>query len=111
MIMAMVILFLLLSLLSILTIMKISSLSLSHAGGQDLFPTHTSMLQAINTVPSTLPSYALLFDCDGVIVETEEMHRLAYNASFKECGAKIDGDDVEWSVDAYDVLQVIVLLQ
>ncbi len=23
--------------------------------------------------------YAVLFDCDGVIVETEELHRLAYN--------------------------------
>jgi hypothetical protein len=25
------------------------------------------------------PKFALLFDCDGVIVETEELHRLAYN--------------------------------
>ena len=75
-----------------------------------LFPKHTSMLQSINTVPPTLPSYALLFDCDGVIVETEEMHRLAYNASFKECGAAIDGDGVDWSVDAYDVLQVVIMI-
>ena len=29
------------------------------------------------------PSFALLFDCDGVLVETEELHRLAYNASFQ----------------------------
>ncbi len=33
---------------------------------------------------------ALIFDCDGVIVETEELHRLAYNAAFQrydvQCG-------------------------
>jgi hypothetical protein len=28
-------------------------------------------------------SAALIFDCDGVIVETEELHRLAYNGSFQ----------------------------
>ena len=27
--------------------------------------------------------FALLFDCDGVLVETEELHRLAYNKSFE----------------------------
>ena len=27
--------------------------------------------------------HALIFDCDGVIIETEELHRLAYNAAFK----------------------------
>jgi beta-phosphoglucomutase-like phosphatase (HAD superfamily) len=30
------------------------------------------------------PRFALLFDCDGVIVETEELHRRAYNASFAD---------------------------
>jgi len=49
--------------------------------------------------------YALIFDCDGVIIETEELHRLAYNAAFKAAGLKIDGEPVEWSVEYYDVLQ------
>ncbi|EJK61435.1 hypothetical protein THAOC_18080 [Thalassiosira oceanica] len=49
--------------------------------------------------------FALLFDCDGVIIETEELHRLAYNAAFKEFDLKIEGGDVEWSVPYYDVLQ------
>jgi len=48
--------------------------------------------------------YALIFDCDGVIIETEELHRLAYNAAFKAAGLKIDGEPVEWSVAYYDVL-------
>ena len=45
--------------------------------------------------------YALLFDCDGVILETEEFHRLAYNAAFKSADLTIDGEPVEWSVAYY----------
>jgi len=47
---------------------------------------------------------ALLFDCDGVIVETEELHRLAYNGAFKAFQLSIKGEPVEWSVDYYEVL-------
>jgi hypothetical protein len=47
---------------------------------------------------SSTYEYALLFDCDGVILETEELHRRAYNAAFKEFGLTIDGAQVEWSV-------------
>jgi hypothetical protein len=43
------------------------------------------------------PRFALLFDCDGVIVETEELHRKAYNASFKHFGLTIPASGkVEW---------------
>ena len=42
--------------------------------------------------------FALLFDCDGVILETEELHRLAYNAAFREFDLTIDGEPVVWSV-------------
>jgi len=42
--------------------------------------------------------YALLFDCDGVILETEELHRLAYNAAFEKFQLTIDGEPVHWSV-------------
>lgn len=45
--------------------------------------------------------YGLLFDCDGVILETEELHRLAYNAAFQEADLTIDGKPVEWSVEYY----------
>ena len=38
-----------------------------------------------------------IFDCDGVIVETEELHRKAYNASFKHFGLTIPSSGkVEW---------------
>lgn len=48
---------------------------------------------------------ALLFDCDGVIVETEELHRRAYNGAFAAAGLTVGGAPVEWSVEYYDVLQ------
>ncbi|EKX53524.1 hypothetical protein GUITHDRAFT_84455 [Guillardia theta CCMP2712] len=49
--------------------------------------------------------FALLFDCDGVIVLTEELHRLAYNGAFQDYSAEINGQPVNWSVEYYDVLQ------
>jgi HAD superfamily hydrolase (TIGR01509 family) len=50
--------------------------------------------------------HALLFDCDGVIVETEELHRLSYNKAFDFYGIHLpDETKVEWSVEYYDKLQ------
>jgi len=49
--------------------------------------------------------HALIFDCDGVIIETEELHRLAYNSAFEAAELQIDGKPVEWTVDYYDILQ------
>jgi len=48
---------------------------------------------------------ALLFDCDGVLVETEELHRLAYNEAFAAFELETGGQRVEWSVPYYDKLQ------
>lgn len=42
--------------------------------------------------------YALLFDCDGVILETEELHRLAYNQAFQEFNLTVQGQPVVWEV-------------
>ena len=40
---------------------------------------------------------ALIFDCDGVLVDTErDAHRVGFNEAFKEFGI-----DAEWSVDFY----------
>ena len=47
---------------------------------------------------------ALLFDCDGVLVETEELHRVAYNMAFEKFGLTIDGTPVDWSKDYYSFL-------
>lgn len=47
----------------------------------------------------------LLFDCDGVLVETEELHRTAYNEAFAKFGLSIGGEPVVWSTAYYDKLQ------
>lgn len=60
---------------------------------------------APSSLKATSDKFALLFDCDGVIIETEELHRLAYNAAFKEFNLQIEGEPVEWSIAYYDVLQ------
>ena len=41
----------------------------------------------------------------GVILESEEFHRLAYNASFQHFDVKVDGKVSDWSVQYYDELQ------
>ena len=47
----------------------------------------------------------ILFDCDGVIVETEELHRIAYNKAFASRGLRLpSGDNVEWGTKFYDEL-------
>jgi HAD superfamily hydrolase (TIGR01509 family) len=61
--------------------------------------------QTVRAAAAEEKDFALLFDCDGVILETEEFHRLAYNAAFKAANVSIDGVPVEWSVEYYDVLQ------
>ncbi|MDR0602203.1 MAG: HAD-IA family hydrolase [Treponema sp.] len=46
---------------------------------------------------------ALLFDCDGVLAETErDGHRVAYNRAMKELGL-----DIEWTVEEYAELVLI----
>ena len=42
---------------------------------------------------------AIIFDVDGTIAETEELHRIAFNQAFAEAG-----HDWNWSEDTYRVL-------
>lgn len=50
---------------------------------------------------------ALIFDCDGVILESESLHRSGYNDSFEHFNIRHEGKDeiVNWSVEYYDMLQ------
>lgn len=50
---------------------------------------------------------ALIFDCDGVIVESENIHRVAYNAAFDNFDVVCPGNTatVDWTVEFYDMLQ------
>ncbi|KAK9812782.1 hypothetical protein WJX72_003643 [[Myrmecia] bisecta] len=50
---------------------------------------------------------ALIFDCDGVIIESEDLHRRAYNAAFGhfQVSCTGGGEVVEWTEEFYDDLQ------
>jgi hypothetical protein len=61
----------------------------------------TSSLSASSSSSSSNSNnfdFALLFDCDGVILETEELHRIAYNEAFQKFDLAIHGEPVVWSV-------------
>src|SRR6478735_4099252 len=46
---------------------------------------------------------ALIFDCDGVLVDTErDAHRVGFNLAFREMGV-----DAEWSVELYGRLLLV----
>eukprot|EP00274_Cyanoptyche_gloeocystis_P007930 CAMPEP_0196653800 /NCGR_PEP_ID=MMETSP1086-20130531/3456_1 /TAXON_ID=77921 /ORGANISM="Cyanoptyche gloeocystis , Strain SAG4.97" /LENGTH=316 /DNA_ID=CAMNT_0041985179 /DNA_START=30 /DNA_END=977 /DNA_ORIENTATION=+ len=64
----------------------------------------TVVAQAISSVaeraPGLVKTKALIFDCDGVIVESEDGHRIAYNEAFAEKGL-----GVEWDTEFYGRLQ------
>ncbi|KAI5083126.1 hypothetical protein GOP47_0002869 [Adiantum capillus-veneris] len=50
---------------------------------------------------------ALVFDCDGVILESEDLHRRAYNAAFTHFNVVCPGSaqPLEWTSHFYDQLQ------
>ncbi|KAK3031632.1 hypothetical protein RJ639_037380 [Escallonia herrerae] len=52
---------------------------------------------------------ALIFDCDGVILESEHLHRQAYNDAFSHfnvcCPSSSTSQPLNWSSDFYDDLQ------
>lgn len=49
---------------------------------------------------ATLPPKALIFDCDGVIVESEELHRISYNQCWEQ-----ENLGFQWSYEFYEMLQ------
>ncbi|KAL6993161.1 hypothetical protein U1Q18_011278 [Sarracenia purpurea var. burkii] len=51
---------------------------------------------------------ALIFDCDGVILESEHLHRQAYNDAFSHFDVRCPSSSTQplnWSSDFYDELQ------
>ncbi|XVF61585.1 hypothetical protein PTKIN_Ptkin08bG0141700 [Pterospermum kingtungense] len=49
---------------------------------------------------------ALIFDCDGVILESEHLHRQAYNDAFSHFNVRCDSSQpLVWDPEFYDVLQ------
>ncbi|XP_076904389.1 haloacid dehalogenase-like hydrolase domain-containing protein At4g39970 [Bidens hawaiensis] len=50
---------------------------------------------------------ALIFDCDGVILESENLHRQAYNLAFAHFNVRCppSSEPLDWGIEFYDVLQ------
>lgn len=48
-----------------------------------------------------------MLDCDGVIVESENLHRIAYNRCFQQFKVSTDGGStiVDWDPEFYDEFQ------
>ncbi|XP_039069696.1 haloacid dehalogenase-like hydrolase domain-containing protein At4g39970 [Hibiscus syriacus] len=53
---------------------------------------------------------ALIFDCDGVILESEHLHRQAYNVAFAHFNVRCppSSHPLNWDPDFYDVLQNLI---
>jgi hypothetical protein len=50
-----------------------------------------SQCRARGQVAASAALKALLWDCDGVILESEDLHRRAYNAVFAHYDVRVDG--------------------
>jgi len=58
--------------------------------------------------PASSSLDALIFDCDGVILESENLHRQAYNDAFAHFGVRCppaSADTLYWDEAFYDELQ------
>lgn len=54
---------------------------------------------------------ALIFDCDGVILESENLHRQAYNDAFAHFDVRCppsSSESLNWSLEFYDKFQNLV---
>lgn len=52
---------------------------------------------------------ALIFDCDGVILESEHLHRQAYNDAFSHFNVRCaPSQPLNWDLQFYDVLQNLI---
>lgn len=58
-------------------------------------------------IPCRCSLQALVFDCDGVILESEDLHRRAYNAAFSHFRVLCPGSPqpLNWTTQFYDQLQ------
>ncbi|GER49617.1 haloacid dehalogenase-like hydrolase superfamily protein [Striga asiatica] len=103
-----------------------NSLSFSSRAAPSLFPlsrTHSTFSSSaaaasraaagkpavVDVSASSRALQALIFDCDGVILESEHLHRQAYNDAFAHfnvrCPSSPSSSPLNWSEEFYDELQ------
>ncbi|CAM9472489.1 unnamed protein product [Ectocarpus sp. 12 AP-2014] len=81
-------------------VVPILSTSSSRDGPAPRRATTSAVSRPLQSGSSSPAEWAVIFDCDGVILESESLHREAYNAVFREFAV-----DYEWSPEYYDELQ------
>ncbi|XP_054821896.1 haloacid dehalogenase-like hydrolase domain-containing protein At4g39970 [Prosopis cineraria] len=63
---------------------------------------------AVSASASSSSFQALIFDCDGVILESEHLHRQAYNDAFAHFNVRCPSSSsqpLNWGIEFYDELQ------
>ncbi|KAJ9170379.1 hypothetical protein P3X46_018491 [Hevea brasiliensis] len=69
------------------------------------FRTRKQRLQSPSVFASSASLEALVFDCDGVILESEHLHRQAYNDAFAHFNVCCSSRPLNWDLEFYDQLQ------
>ncbi|PWA65017.1 haloacid dehalogenase-like hydrolase (HAD) superfamily protein [Artemisia annua] len=71
------------------------------------YSTSTTRSSSRPICASSRPMEALIFDCDGVILESEDLHRQAYNFAFAHFNVRCPpfAETLNWDTEFYDVLQ------
>ncbi|XAR62271.1 Sugar-terminal-phosphatase [Bertholletia excelsa] len=68
-----------------------------------------TFFRPLSVSASSSPLKALIFDCDGVILESEHLHRQAYNDAFSyfnvRCPSSSSSEPLNWGPEFYDELQ------
>jgi HAD superfamily hydrolase (TIGR01509 family) len=54
--------------------------------------------------PAPGPVQAVLFDHDGVLVDSEPLHRIAWERTFGARGIRVSEEDYEWSIGRRDLI-------
>lgn len=75
-----------------------------------LFPSNSKhRVFSVSASASSSSLQALIFDCDGVILESEHLHRQAYNDAFAHfnvrCPSSSSDQPLNWGIHFYDELQ------
>lgn len=71
------------------------------------FNRKTTTTLSVSAAATSGSLQALIFDCDGVILESEHLHRQAYNDAFAHFNVRCPSSSapLDWSSEFYDVLQ------
>ncbi|KAL5556070.1 hypothetical protein UlMin_038306 [Ulmus minor] len=88
--------------------LHLTSLSPSKLGFRtSIKPSNSRRQLAVSASASNSALQALIFDCDGVILESEHLHRQAYNDAFVNFNVRCspEPEPLNWGIEFYDELQ------